>query len=360
MLSEARQQKTEQVEFASRAALLRALGFGIDRANMRRLDEALELWSVLSIQFDCWYFAGRRLPSGQDVDRQQARGVLATGGCSTFTPRRVAHRAGHKKGSRGEKKRRLYKTGTRGEKKLAPPLRLDLGSARRVRVHISQDWSQDWQGQQQNKYYEKLPLPLPRTAAAQNLVLCVSASKMQLDPEDFDSWHTGPRSVRSLTRKLGVNHSTRNLVLQNALDEADAWFRQHGGMLVHAIKHGRINFVLTKPDEPRPVRQPTPTEPVQLPAASKSRMTLLCQSNHQLVLVDYGYLRRSGQRKFQTEPMKTVSKLGGGSTRTAASPTGRMARCSRTSRTRMWRTNEPLGSCVTPIVEDGHSYRRDA
>ena len=122
LLSEARRQKTEQVEFASRAALLRALGFGIDRANMRRLDEALELWSVLSIQFDCWYFAGRRLPSGQDVDRQQARGVLATGGCSTFTPRRVAHRAGHKKGSRGEKKRRLYKTGTRGEKKLAPPL----------------------------------------------------------------------------------------------------------------------------------------------------------------------------------------------------------------------------------------------
>ena len=162
--------------------------------------------------------------------------------------------------------------------KLAPPLRLDLGSARRVRVHISQDWSQDWQGQQQNKYYEKLPLPLPRTAAAQNLVLCVSASKMRLDPEDFDSWHTGPRSVRSLTRKLGVNHSTRNLVLQNALDEAEAWFRQHGGMLVHAIKHGRINFVLTKPDEPRPVRQPTRLSLCNYPPASKITHDRCCAS----------------------------------------------------------------------------------
>ena len=46
ILREARVRKTAEIEFASQANLLEALGVGINKYNRRRLRDSLELWRI--------------------------------------------------------------------------------------------------------------------------------------------------------------------------------------------------------------------------------------------------------------------------------------------------------------------------
>ena len=61
LLREARVRDTGELEFGSLASLLKALGAYVDSYNRRRLQDALELWSLLSISYREWYEPRRKI-----------------------------------------------------------------------------------------------------------------------------------------------------------------------------------------------------------------------------------------------------------------------------------------------------------
>ena len=133
--------------------------------------------------------------------------------------------------------------------RLPPPL-LSMDSTTEIRIDKS--WLE-------LPYTQKVHLPLPRGAAAQNLVLCLLVSYK--NPGDEDDPPGGPsisksRRVRRLCRKIGINHGTRNRVLEHAFQGAKRWFEQHGGSLDYVTKDlegrmvsedGRIIFIAKNP-----------------------------------------------------------------------------------------------------------------
>lgn len=176
----------------SRSVILKRLGFCADHNNLRRLNKSLAFWSVATLSFEFWFYPQKILKSG-----------------------RIKHRR-------------------TGPQKLPPPFKvIDRGKG--LSVTISATWLELGP-----HYSQMTPLPLPRTAAAQNLVLCLLVSIKDNEP----------RRIRELCRKIGLNHRTRGYVLDNALECARTYYATHNGDL-YWKKNGRtITFAITQPEKP--------------------------------------------------------------------------------------------------------------
>jgi hypothetical protein len=121
----------------------------------------------------------------------------------------------------------------KGSKRLPTPLvKVETGPGK-ITVQMRGEWLQEHKA-----FYEKIPLPLPHQAAAQNLVLLIMVS----NPYAY-KW----RSRRELCHILGIDHKRRNKVLDQAIENAKAWFKKHGGSLMELRKGKRIEFIVTKP-----------------------------------------------------------------------------------------------------------------
>ena len=200
VLREARCRKSRRVRFGSRSEFIEALGLATDniRRHRRRLDQALRLWSSLSIRYRHWYQA-----------------VSA---------------------------RRQWKHGVRGKhvrKTLPPPLKL-IGSPALV-VEVDRRWCELWL-----RYYRPVALPLPMNAPAQNLVLLILTSA------ECDKDVKFSRPIRTWCRAIGLNHSTRNEVFDHAVRLAQDWFAKHGIRLEEIERNGRLCFILSTMEEQKP------------------------------------------------------------------------------------------------------------
>jgi hypothetical protein len=198
LLAEARRTNHAEIEFRSHTEILKALRYGVDAENLRRVGAALTLWSCLTIKHHSWYF-----------------------------PKTALEKARH------------------GMMRLPPPItkvRLRDG----VRITINGAWLR-----RSSAYWEKVPLPLPRQAPAQNLVLCLLTSISYGDVGDDGSMVSWKRTIRQLCRKLGLNHTTRNRVLARSIAEAENWFTRQAGHLTNAQRDGQIVFVISKANRGR-------------------------------------------------------------------------------------------------------------
>lgn len=146
-----------EVKFRSRTAMLIALGYSATTRNIRKLNDALVLWSNLVIRYKQWYFPKDRDPYG---------------------PR-----------------------------KLPPPFELVEGT----RISVSREWCQLLD----SGYFADVYLPLPKGAAAQNLVLMLFAHSDMTELR---------RRVRPLCRKIGLHNNDSAEKLRHAFSEVDDWF----------------------------------------------------------------------------------------------------------------------------------------
>jgi len=189
---ETRKQGRNKAEFASYSEMLRALGFGIDQNNIRRLREALELWSKLTVVFADFY-----------------------------------------------EKSAPFKKPTKGKRALPPPI-VTVDKSKEIQIEVSLDWIAISQ-----RYFARVPLPLPREAAAQCLVLLLLAFYSL--PGELGEAVTFNRRIRQLHHKLGLEHSDRNLSLQRALDTAREWFATQSTELSWRwLKNNKIGFALRR------------------------------------------------------------------------------------------------------------------
>jgi hypothetical protein len=215
MIAEARRLDRREVQFASRSEILSMLRLGVDAENLRKIIGSLELWSDLTIRFETWYFPGNKIDG-------------------------------------------RWHPGTRGPKKLRPPVRSFRVIGHRVRVVIEDSWLE-----KHPKYWERVPLPLPRQAAAQNLVLSLATS-LKWTPDDEgvpgEVTFAYKRGVRQLCRKVGLNHTTRNRVFRQAIKAAQVWFEANGGELDYTEQHGQIVFYFKKPKGEYALPLPTPRQ----------------------------------------------------------------------------------------------------
>jgi hypothetical protein len=215
LLGEAKKCGTATIEFASTASILRLLGYGVEARNRQKVKEALTLWSDLMIRFNEWYVPTRYRYVEKDGT---AFDVWRKGRQPKFVaePERVA-------------------------RQLPPPIRsLDL-KGRRIQIVIDSEWIKFGRS-----YFTRVSLPLPREAAAQNLVLALLTSHSWTG--DYGEKQTYHRWVRKLCRKIGLNHGDRNLSLERAIDVARDWFERRGiDLACHwPVGEPRLRFVLIR------------------------------------------------------------------------------------------------------------------
>jgi len=188
-------QNEGKVSIASRSALLGKLGLGRDSANRRRLNRSLSYWSAVTIRNGSW---------------REAREPWSERG------RNVA--------------------------KLLPSPIQAMSGTRKLSISISNEWRAI-----ASRYFERVPLPLPTHAAAQNLVLCLLTSHQRLDliADQDDPKFLYRRRVGKLCQKIGVTHRHWS----SALTVAKAWFENHGYELQEVIKDNLVVFTLDRPDK---------------------------------------------------------------------------------------------------------------
>jgi hypothetical protein len=209
LLSEVRKQGRQTITLPSLAAILNQLGLSYGSRNLRRLNAALELWSCISIRYECYYAASRKSPGGG-----------------------------------------LSKKGQPVVKRFPPP----IGSREGRRLSINADWCE-----QQDKFVERLVLPLPMQAAAQNVVLCTHVT-IRPASEQHDA---GVRKIRRFCRKVGLDHNNRSHALDRALEIAVRYFKANGGLLVFMKKDRRIAFVVRKPNDVKVPDEPAKRKPIK-------------------------------------------------------------------------------------------------
>jgi hypothetical protein len=135
---------------------------------------------------------------------------------------------------------------------LPPPLKSFAFAERGGRVELKLDPA--WRELQCGGYIQKVPLPLPRTAAAQNVVLLLLVSAVN-DTSSDGAEITFRRKLRRFCHALGLDHRRRNRVLEHALASACAWFKQQGGELEPVTKDGKIIFIMQRPKRRKPPEQ---------------------------------------------------------------------------------------------------------
>jgi hypothetical protein len=199
LLTEAKLRGTQTITIRSRSALLRALGLGADAANLRRLEQALDYWSVVSLGFERWFFA-RQLDADEYRRKLKRREMIADFDDFGLPSKNKAHR---------------------GKAKLPPPFKLETG-----KLTIADVW---WYclGPE---YCAMVPLPLPATAASQNLLLCVLAK-----PTDW-------RGIDRLSAKLGIAHSQQKRSFHRAISVMLKYIYKHGGEVEIERDGNQIRF----------------------------------------------------------------------------------------------------------------------
>jgi hypothetical protein len=189
LLAEAqRKDATRIIEFASLSALLRRLGLEERDRERRRVVESIVQWCFLSIQWERWY-----------------------------------EHHGHMR------------------RTLPPPIEYADRKGNRLIITLHPDW---YRLARAEGYYLRLPLPLPRQAAAQNLALLILTQQLEGGSLSFDLNQphadyyfddlaplTKEMDRWWIARKLGMLHKQRNRVLDRAIDRAAEWSSVHGGKL---------------------------------------------------------------------------------------------------------------------------------
>ena len=151
ILDEVERRDSCEIEFKSYSALLKATGYTTEERNRTKVKGSLTFWKLLTIRFGQWYF--------------------------------------HKSTKDGSERKR-------GKKQLPPLIAAVKLVSRRVRIRIAPEWREIAKG-----YYERVPYPLPREAAAQNLVLVLLTSYSWLVTKDLQGVEVVkggyPRKVQS-------------------------------------------------------------------------------------------------------------------------------------------------------------------
>ena len=193
MLSaEANRQDRAEIAFPNRVKFLSKLKLAPTSFNRRRLDEALDYWATITVQFyKCWYDAARQRQASRDF---------------------------------------------------APPIqKLSPARSRPFVVQLSTAWRQILRG----GYFEIVPLPLPADAVTQNLVLTSLVSHTRAVSGKYEN--SFQRQLRSYCRKIGLDHNNRRQRLERAIAAAQQWYAQHTGSLDAFVRDGMISFMVAKP-----------------------------------------------------------------------------------------------------------------
>jgi hypothetical protein len=191
-------QRSGKISFKSLNAIARKMGLSAHPKNRRRVRESLALWAALRVRFKNYYVAGDRQENieGGNVDK-------------TFPPPITA-------------------------------LNIDRD---RITATIIDDWCYH------TKYRKRVELPLPMSAAAQNIVLCT------LTARDHGFYL---RTIRNFCRKIGLNHGMRRQSLDHALREAGQYYSFYDGELSHYFRDGGIEFVIDQLHTRKKAKKQTP------------------------------------------------------------------------------------------------------
>ena len=202
LIATAQMQDRRVISFPSLSAIVRLLGASVETRNRRKVDDALDLWSIISVRFERWY-----AQTHEECEPKY--------------------------------KRRTF----------APPIRsIEETRSGGLQIKMRDAWITPDRG-----FYAKIPLPLPRSAAAQNLVLYLMTAR-RIEVDDGKEV-TRPMWRSTICRIIGVTHKTGYQVLAGAIKNAQKWFERHGGNLDQFPFDGKLAFEI-KPPKVRKPRQP--------------------------------------------------------------------------------------------------------
>jgi hypothetical protein len=232
LLVQAKIDKSSKITFASYSEILRAMGFAVSSTNLHRLRSSIAFLSAVTIRYERYWFAGKTIKMGEpkyDLRREQP------------------WNAGP------------YKQGHRGAKRLKPLIEDFSDDDDGIHLTLNSDWLKA----NGTRFVARVHLPLPRDAAAQNVVLCALARRHDKAPRFQREQPEGHAAkLRAFCRKVGLNHSRRTINLRSALNAAQAYFTIHSRSLIWKIENRRLILVMSEtfrdvPDiEARQKRQP--------------------------------------------------------------------------------------------------------
>jgi hypothetical protein len=202
VLAEAQQMKQGRISFDSCKAMLAAMGYEKDGDGYQRLHDSLDYWCELSILYrECW------------------------------------HKVGQKE---------------KITKRLPAPLQSVSKEGHCVSIVLDQQW-------ETMKYFGVLKLPLPRSAAASNLVMWLAAWGMPIEFRESER-----TEFATLYGKIGLTHSTRSAKLKRTLLEVQTYYRDRWrDEMDYAVKGDWITFYWEKIVVASPTTTPHVKEPVK-------------------------------------------------------------------------------------------------
>jgi hypothetical protein len=218
LLRQAQVERTNKIQFRSYNRILKAMRLPPQSRERAKVRSALRLWSVLGFNFRQWWDAS---PAFKDE-----------GGVPSWHDHRARGLPGKNRWQKRAILKQLPPPRMRGSvrRSLPPPIEMLDG----LRMRIAAAWLP-------KVYFERMVLPLPQRAAAQNLVLwLIGGSKWSERLEKYDMTkykfddddpEVSRYQLRLLYKKTALRHSNRTVALQRAMKEAEAWFDVHGGHL---------------------------------------------------------------------------------------------------------------------------------
>jgi hypothetical protein len=138
-------------------------------------------------------------------------------------------------------------------KRLPPPFLSFSNKGHRITIDLHPQW------EPKQQYFGVVKLPLPRSAAASNLVMWLAAWGMPM--EYIESERIG---FAKLYRKIGLMHSTRSAQLKRTLREVQGHYRDRWGLeMDYSVKGDWITFYWEKIVAASPPTTPPAKEPVK-------------------------------------------------------------------------------------------------
>lgn len=162
--------------------ILENMGVGGYRANRQRLADALELLDGMTIVHLNWYWPERKQRAGKNVSE-------------VFSPVKISGVGGRRK------------------------------------ILMDPNWVRAT-----SRYFQAMPTPLPVGASTLNLLMLILGAPDKGRDEQNRKVKRF-RSKRWITRRLGLNSTSKNTELDDHLEELDAWFRSLTG---HSGRKGEL------------------------------------------------------------------------------------------------------------------------